>query len=88
MKHLVKRIDPVSYLGPEERWRMLGVAIVKQAVLDWKESSIRLAHPETATKEMSEQKRSAEHFLSSDDCELYSGLDGRTMLRKMKAGII
>ena len=40
-----KIMDPVSFLGPEERWRVLGVAIVKQAVMDWREASLRLAKP-------------------------------------------
>ena len=79
-----KIMDPVSFLGPEERWRVLGVAIVKQAVMDWREASLRLAKPETATKNMKELKDSAEHFLSSNNCELYSGLDGKTLLRKLK----
>ena len=49
---------------------------------------MKLSTPETATFEMNNQKNSAEYFLRSNLVELYSGLDGKTLLRKMKAGII
>ena len=77
--------DLVGFLGPEDRWKVLGAAIVKQAVFDWKEAVIKMKEPDGATKEMNEQKNSAEHFLSSNLCELYSNLDGKTLLRQMKA---
>ena len=86
MKRDTRMPDPVCYLGPEERWRVLGAAIVKQAVFDWKEAIDKLSKPitEKKEKEMSKQKRSAEHFISSNMCEFYSGLNGKTLLRKLK----
>ena len=84
MRRDTRMPDPVYFLGPEERWRVFGAAIVKQACFDWKEAAERLKKPETSTKEMSEQKKSAEHFLRSPLCEMYSGLDGKTLLRKIK----
>lgn len=86
MKRDTRMPDPVCYLGPEERWRVLGVAIVKQAVFDWKEAIDKLSKPitEKKEKEMSKQKRSAERFISSNMCEFYSGLNGKTLLRKLK----
>lgn len=78
----------ISYLGPDVRWKALGYAIVKQAIQDWREASLKLADPCTASYEMNKQKNSAEHFLRSPMVELYSGLDGKTILRKMKAGIL
>ena len=88
MKRDTRMLDPVCYLGPEDRWKALGLAIVKQAVVDWREAEMKLSSPETATFEINNQKNSAEHFLRSNLVELYSGLDGKTLLRKMKAGII
>lgn len=86
MKRDTRMPDPVSYLGPDERWRALGAAVVKQAVFDWKEAIDKLSKPitEKKEKEMSKQKRSAERFISSNMCEFYSGLDGKTLLRKLK----
>lgn len=86
MKRDTRMPDPVCYLGPEERWRVLGAAIVKQAVFDWKEAIDNLSKPitEKKEKEMSKQKRSAERFISSNMCEFYSGLNGKTLLRKLK----
>lgn len=81
-------MDPVPYLGPEERWKLLGISIVKQAIVDWKEASLKLKNVETASREMNELKNSAEHFLTSNMCEFYSGCDGKTLVRKMKAGLI
>ena len=81
-----RSIDPIDYLGPEDRWKALGIAIVKQAVIDWREATLKLAKPDTASREMKEQQNSASHFLSSQLVELYSGLDGKTLLRKLKAG--
>ena len=78
--------DPVGFLGPEERWRVLGAAVVKQAVFDWKEAVDKLSKPITAkkVKKMQAQKNSSEHFLVSQLCEFYSGLDGKTLLKKLK----
>ena len=81
-----RSIDPIDYLGPEDRWKALGIAIVKQAVIDWREATLKLAKPDTASREMKEQQNSASHFLCSPLVELYSGLDGKTLLRKLKAG--
>ena len=86
MKKLVKNQVPIEYLGPDDRWKCLGIAIVKQAIIDWQEATLRLARPETASHEMLMQKRSAEAFLRSQTCEFYSGCDGLTLLRKMKEG--
>lgn len=86
MKRDTRMPDPVCFLGPEERWRVLGAAIVKQAVFDWKEAVNELRKPIANDKErkMNEQKNSAEHFLLSHRCELYSGLDGKMLLKKLK----
>lgn len=84
MRKHIKQPILLNYLGPEDRWRALGVAIVKQAVVDWQESKLLLANPVTSSKAASDQKRSAEHFLSSSLCEFYSGLDGKTIMRKLK----
>lgn len=84
MRRGVKIQDP-TFLGPEERWKALGVAVVRQAIWDWKEAVTKLSKKENA--EMDGQKRSAEHFLSSGLCEFYSGLDGKTLLRKMKESV-
>lgn len=84
------KIQDPMYLGPEDRWKALGVAIVRQAVWDWKEAVVRLNKPNITprtTREMDEQKRSAEHFISSPICEFYSGLNGKTLLRKMKESV-
>ena len=89
MKRDTRMPDPVCYLGPDERWRALGAAVVKQAVFDWKEAVDKLKEPITGHKEIeiSKQKKSAEHFISSYMCEFYCGLDGKALLRKLKEAI-
>ena len=87
-KQRLKRADMNCYVGPVNNWKSLGIAIVRQAVLDWHESSAALRKPATASHEMLELKRDAEHFLNSPWCEFYSGLDGKTILRKLKEGLI
>lgn len=86
MKRKIQELDSAGYLDQEERWRVLGLAIVKQAVADWREASRRLSMVDT--HDMNEQKNSSERFLQSRLCELYSGLDGPSLLRKLKAGEI
>ena len=81
-------MDPIANVGTDTRWKMLGMAIVKQAILDWKESVLALSRPETASPEWLALKRDAEEFLNSSWCEFYSNLDGKTLLRKMKEGRI
>ena len=83
MKRSTRALDPIEgFVGPEERWKYLGTAVVKQAVFDWMEAVDRLKHYDT--KAMSEQKKSAERFITSSMCELYSGLDGKALLKKLK----
>lgn len=85
----MKSPDGNVYLGPVNSWKALGIAIVRQAIIDWHDASLRLTNPgDASSKTLLENKRSAEHFLSSPTCEFYSGLDGKTILRKMKAGEI
>ena len=83
-------VDSNSYLGPDTPWKLLGISIVKQAVIDWRESTLRLAKPlkSNSARDYRRIKLSAEHFLSSHLCEFYSGLDGPTLLRKLKKGDI
>ena len=88
MKRRAKVVDTSVYLGPVERWKMLGTAIVMQAVLDWKEADKKQKNPATDNKEMRELKSSAESFLRSDLVEFYSDCSGRALLRKLKAGEI
>ena len=76
------------YVGPVNAWKSLGIGIVKQAIIDWHVSKLKIARPETATKEYNEMFRSAEKFLRSTWVEFYSGLDGPTILRKLKEGIL
>ena len=84
----VKQPD-ATYLGPVNSWKALGIAIVRQAIVDWHESTLRLSKVgDASAKLLMENKRSAEHFLASPKVEFYSGLDGPTLLRKMKAGDI
>ena len=78
--------DMNCYVGPVNSWKALGVAIVRQAMLDFSKYSLECAHPETASSDALKLKRSAEAFLKSPKCEFYSGLDGPTLLRKMKEG--
>jgi len=73
-----------EYVGPEERWRLLGVAIVQQAVADWRDATRNLNNPKKSSMEMNKTRNSVEHFLRSPLVELYSDLDGRTILRMLK----
>ena len=74
--------DPTCYLDPEERWRAFGCAIVKQAALDWKDAVEKLKKYDNYV--LRQQKNSAEHFLSSKLCDIYSGIDGKVLLKNMK----
>lgn len=71
-----------TYLGVDEGWRILGASIVKQAAIDWHDAYKRLQKSDS--NEMAAQKRSAESFLLSETCEFYSGMDGRSLIRRMK----
>ena len=77
-----------SYVGPEYSWKLLGAAIVKQAVIDWKEATMLLSKPDTMSAEQLKRLRSAENFLRSPQVEFYSQCDGPTLLRKLKDGEI
>lgn len=78
--------DMNCYVGPVNSWKALGIAIVRQAIIDYSKYNLACAHPDTATSDALKHKRSAEAFLKSPKCEFYSGLDGPTLLRKMKEG--
>lgn len=78
------KITTGAYVSPEEAWRSLGVAIVRQAVVDWQETRLALSRPATMTHNVLDLHREAERFLLSPECEFYSNLDGKTLLRKMK----
>ena len=83
----IKQPD-ASYVGPVNCWKALGIGIVRQAIIDWRECKLRLSSPISAndTQIMRARMASAEHFLHSHWPEFYSGLDGPTLLRKMKEG--
>lgn len=82
--------DPAvpAFLGPDERWRLLGAAVLKQAVIDWKDAVRKQKNPKTDNFETEQQLKSAESFLKSPLCELYSNYDGRVLLSKMKRGLL
>jgi len=75
-----------SYVGPVNCWKALGIAIVKQTIIDWRSSVLVLSKPVKKSRAMLQQKNSCESFLKSSLCEFYSGLDGKTLLRKLKSG--
>lgn len=83
-----KTNDIVGYVGPQDCWRILAIAIVKQAVSDWKEATKRQKNQSTDNYEARELLKSAESFLRSEDVEFYTGCNGRTLLRKLRAGEI
>ena len=75
-----------SYVGPVNCWKSLGIAITKQAVIDWSTATKKLSASGSKSREDLALKNSCESFLSSSRCEWYSGLDGKTLLRKLKSG--
>ena len=83
-----KTNENVGYVGPQDCWKILGVAIVKQAVSDWKEATRLQRNQSTDNIKAKELLKSAESFLRSEDVEFYSGCSGRTLLRKLRAGEI
>ena len=84
MKKRAKVMDPVGYLGPEERWKLLGVAIVRQAISDWKETIEIIQKQGDAPRDKLEQKNSAERFFLSNTCEFYCDIEGKTILHRLK----
>ena len=77
-----------TFVGPENCWKALGIGIVRQAILDWQEATVRLSMSLNSAnaQNMMKQKRSAERFLMSTLPDFYAGVDGPTLLRKMKEG--
>lgn len=75
-----------SYVGPVNCWKSLGIAITKQAIIDWSAATRKLSVSGSKSREVLALKNSCESFLSSSRCEWYSGLDGKTLLRKLKSG--
>lgn len=75
-----------SYVGPVNCWKSLGIAITKQAVIDWSAATRKLSASGSKSREVLALKNSCESFLLSSRCEWYSGLDGKTLLRKLKSG--
>ncbi len=64
----------------------LGTAVVKQAILDWRISYLKLAkrrHYKTL-----ENFKDANDFLMGPLPEFYAGVDGPTLIRKMKEGLL
>lgn len=82
----MKMCDCTDYLGPVNSWKALGVAVVRQAIIDWQQTALKLTHIETATKKSKELHDETVAFLRSSLVEFYSGLDGPTVLRKLKDG--
>ena len=77
---MLTRERPIDY----DAFVALGHAVVQQAVIDWQTASLALAHTDTATHEMLGLKREVERFFTSKAFDLYSDMDGRTLLRKLK----
>lgn len=65
----------------------LGVAVVKQSLLDWRKAKMDIAHCHRVA-EARQDIKDVEKFLASPLPEFYSGLDGTTLLRKMREGIL
>lgn len=84
MSFRIKQQDQSGYVGPEDCWKELGAAVVRQTATDWVRAFIALKNPDTAKKEMSTQLKSAERFLLSEDCMILSDIDGCALLQKMK----
>ena len=80
------KLPDAAYLGPVNSWKALGIAIVRQAALDYYETRLKLTNPITATQKTKELHDEAVGFLRSTEVEFYSGLDGPTLLRKLKEG--
>lgn len=82
------RHDSTEYLGPVNSWKALGFAVVHQAVLDWREAKLQMSNIATVSHAAYEKLKSAEDFFLSPMCDFYSGLDGKTILRKLKEGVL
>ena len=70
------------YVGPVNNWKSLGIAVTKQAITDWHKSVGK------KSKQAVELYQSCIEFFESSVCEWYSGLDGKTLLRKLNDGIL
>lgn len=55
-------VDVMGYVGPINNWKALGVAIVCQAIYDWKDVVSQISKHGDATKVMLKKKNEAEHF--------------------------
>lgn len=52
----MKRPDMNCYVGPVNSWKALGVAIVRQAIIDYSKYNLACPDSETASKEALKQK--------------------------------
>lgn len=88
MRSKYKDVHPLKWLDPEERWMALGVAIVKQAVVDWKEADRIKKKTGDIPRDVLREKNSAQRFLASNTCEFYCGVEGSAILRMLKGGAL
>ena len=79
-------IQNPQYVGVENAWKTLGVAVVSQAVWDWRYYRMKLTKPSKMSREYMKEFRSCEKFLSSPYPEWYANVDGPTILKKLKEG--
>ena len=71
---------PIEY----EAWADLGYAVVEQAVRDWQLASIRLSKPSNDSLQYNKLKKECEWFFGTHLPELYAGMDGKSLLRRMR----
>ena len=78
--------------GTEKNWRNLGCAIVQQAIIDWQAATEWLEKYAETEEDIAviagveELKKGCEKFFRSPDCELYSGIRGEEILRRLNNG--
>lgn len=84
----MKSIYPTANIGPDTGWKLLGIAVVAQAVQDWRLVNDTIKKNGDTSAQKIKLKREAEKFLRSPLCDFYSNLDGKTILRKLQCGAI
>ena len=70
----------------DKGYQNLAHAIVLDAVSEWRYTKFQLSKPSLASKTALEKNRQCEKFFLSPWFYMLSGLDGRTVLKKLKEG--
>ena len=78
--HMTEASMPIDFSA----WTGLGVAIVEQAIIDWRTSYIACTHSAMAQHKDKEMLSDCESFFRGPYPEIYTGVQGKHIIKKLK----